>query len=182
MARGEPFTDTERMKIRVLHGKQWSATRIAQELGRSKSGVTKIAADMDLHFDHEKTAAATHAAAVDMRARRARIAERLLRESEGALDDLHRPYMAHSFSPAGDPEQRFTQHAVMPTPADKNQLMRAAQAALTEHRRLAEFDTDSQAAEAKNMLGDLGKALRSVADAIEQEQDGGGGADQPGPA
>jgi len=144
MARGEPFTEAERMKIRLLHGRQMSATAIAKELKRSVSGVTSVARSMDLHFDHEQTAAATTAAAIDMRGRRARIAERLLREAEGCLDDLHRPHMAYSFATGGDPDTRFTQHLAMPQPSDKNQLMRAAQAALTEHRRLAEFDADDK--------------------------------------
>lgn len=182
MARAEPFTEQERMKIRVMHGRQMSATAIAKELGRSVSGVTKHAAAMDLHFDHAQTANATVTAAIDMRGRRARIAERLLREAEGTLDDLHRPYMDHAFSQGGDPSDRFVQHLAMPTPADKNQLVRAAQAALTEHRRLAEFDAETQAGEARNMLGDLGRTLRAVADALEDGDDGGADEDQPGPA
>ena len=157
MARGEPFTEAERMKIRLLHGRQMSATAIAKELKRSVSGVTSQAASMDLHFDREQTATATAAAATDMRARRARIAERLLREAEGALDDLHRPHMAYSFAAGGDPETRYSQHMVMPLPADKNQLMRAAQAALTEHRRLADFDADDTdgSKNARSLLGNL---------------------------
>lgn len=182
MAAVDPFTDQERMNIRVWHGRGWSATEIAKKLGRSKSGVTKAAAAMDLHFDHSQTEQATRAAAIDMRARRARIAGRLLREAEETLDDLHRPYMDHAFSQGGDTDSRFTQHLAMPTPSDKNQLMRAAQAALTEHRRLAEFDAESQAGEAKNMLGDLGGALRAVADALEDGDGGDRDADQPGPA
>jgi predicted metal-dependent hydrolase len=182
LARNAPFTEAERMKIRLLHGRQMSATAIAKELKRSVSGVTSVAKSMDLHFDHEQTATATATAAIDMRGRRARIAERLLREAEGLLDDLHRPYMDHAFSQGGDPADRFVQHLAMPTPADKNQQVRAAQAALTEHRKLAEFDAETQAGEAKNMLGDLGRTLRAVADALEDGDDGGADEDQPGPA
>jgi len=166
VARSTPFTDAERMKIRVLHGKGWSATRIATELGRSTRGVTRIAAQMGMHFDHAQTAHATRAAAIDMRACRARLAERALIEAEEMFDDLHRPYMDHAFSMGGDPEQRYSQHAALPTPADKAQLMRAATSALAEHRRLAEFDSDEGAAAAKSLLSGLGQALRTVADGL----------------
>ena len=167
MARATPFTEQERMRIRVLHGQGWSATRIAAELKRSTRGVTRVAAGMGMHFDHSQTAAATRAAAIDQRARRARLAERALIEAEECFDDLHRPYIDHAFSQGGAPADRYAQHAAMPTPADKAQLMRAATAALAEHRRLAEFDADDGAKDAKNLLSGLGQALRKVADGID---------------
>jgi hypothetical protein len=173
MGRGRPVTEAEKRKIRVLHGKGWSAGKIAKELGRPVSTVTRCASQMDLHFDHAQTQAATQAAAIDMRARRARIAERLLREAEGHLDDQHRPYLAYAFANGGDPDTRFSQHAVMPQPADKAQLMRAATSALAEHRRLAEFDTgDEGAVQARSMLG---KLFEGLAEAVGTETPQGDG-------
>jgi len=138
VARGRPVTDAERMKIRVLHGKGWSAGRIAKELGRPRTTVTRTAAQDGMFFDHAQTEAATKAATIDMKARRARIAARLLDESEELLDDLKRPYINHAFTPKGE----FVQHAVMPVPGDKAQLSRGVGGLLAEHRRLVEFDAD----------------------------------------
>lgn len=138
MGRGEPVTEAERMRIRVLHGQGWAATKIARELKRSVPTVTRTAAKMGMFFDHAQTEAATKAAAIDMQARRARIAARLLDESEELLDDLKRPYVDHTFTPGGD----YVQHAAMPTPQDKAHLTRSAGNLMAEHRRLADFDTD----------------------------------------
>jgi hypothetical protein len=148
MGRGEPVTEAERMKIRVLHGKGWAATRIAKEIKRSVPTVTRTAAKMGMHFDHAQTEAATKAAAIDMKARRARIAARMLDESEELLDDLKRPYVDHTFSAAGV----YVQHAAMPTPQDKAHLTRSAGNLMSEHRRLAEFDDDDGHNEAAKSL------------------------------
>lgn len=139
MARGAPVTEAEKMKIRTLHGQGWSAGRIAKELGRPRTTVTTIAAKMGMFFDHAQTANATRAAAIDMKARRARIAERLLNESEELLDDLKRPYVDHVFTVKGE----YVQHAAMPTPQDKAHLTRSAANLMGEHRRMAEFDSDT---------------------------------------
>ena len=163
MARGTPVTDAERMKIRVLHGQGWSASKIAKDLGRPVVTVTRQAAAMHLHFDHAQTANATKAAAIDMKARRARIAARLLDESEELLDDLKRPYMDHTFTQAGD----YVQHAVMPVPQDKAHLTRGAANLMAEHRRMAEFDaTDDGADHGKSVLGRL---FTGLAEAVGSE-------------
>lgn len=155
---GTPVTEAEKMKIRVLHGQGWSAGKIAKELGRPRTTITTIAAKMGMFFDHAQTAAATRAAAVDMRARRARIAERLLNESEELLDDLKRPYVDHTFTVGGE----YVQHAAMPTPQDKAHLTRATSNLMAEHRRLAEFDDEEGAEAAKSMLGQLFKGLQAA--------------------
>ena len=134
--RGVPVTEAELMKIRTLHGKGWSAGKIAKELGRPRTTVTRCAAKMGMFFDHAQTDAATKAAAIDMAARRARIAARLLDESEELLDDIKRPYIDHVFTVKGE----YVQHAAMPTPQDKAHLTRSASNLLAEHRRMAEFD------------------------------------------
>lgn len=135
---GVPLSDTERMRIRVLHGRGWSATAIGKELGRPTSTVTRAANSMDLHFDHAQTDSATRAAMITSAARATRVAERMLREAEDCLDSIHRPYMAWDFANNG--ESRYSEHLVMPGPAEKAQLMRAAQTGLSEYRRQTDFD------------------------------------------
>lgn len=157
--KGKPVTEAERMKIRTLHGQGWSAGRIAKELGRPRTTVTATAAKMGMFFDHAQTASATKAAATDMAARRARIAARLLDESEELLDDLKRPYIDHAFTQDG----QYVQHAAMPRPQDKSYLTRAAANLMTEHRRLAEFDVSADGtAKAKGMLGALFDGLSQM--------------------
>jgi hypothetical protein len=153
------------MKIRVLHGKGWSASRIAKELERPVMTVTRTAAKMGMFFDHAQTAAATAASAIDQRARRARLAARLLADSEELLDDLKRPYLDHTFAANGE----YTQHAAMPTPQDKAHLTRAAVNLMGEHRRMADFDAEDGAAAAKSLLGQLGEALGAAAANLEDE-------------
>ena len=163
---GKPVTEAERMKIRVCHGQGWTATKIAKDLGRPVVTVTRQAAAMHLHFDHAQTANATKAAAIDMKARRARIAARLLDESEELLDDLKRPYMDHTFTQAGE----YVQHAVMPVPQDKAHLTRGAPNLMAEHRRMAEFDTsDDGAAAGRSMIGKLFSGLAEAVGAEEAE-------------
>lgn len=156
MARGAPVTDAEKMKIRTLHGKGWSAGKIAKELGRPRTTVTRCAAQMGMFFDHAQTDAATRAASIDMAARRSRIAERLLNESEELLDDLKRPYVDHTFTVKGE----YVQHAAMPTPQDKANLSRSVANLMAEHRRTAEFDTDKGGMNAVDawLRGMLGEA------------------------
>ena len=157
--RGEPVTEAEKMKIRTLHGQGWSAGRIAKEIGRPTVTVSRHAAQMGMFFDHAQTDAATKAAAIDMKARRARIAERLLNESEELLDDIKRPYVDHVFTVKGE----YVQHAAMPTPQDKAHLTRSAANLMGEHRRMAEFDATAEgAAEAKSMLGKLFEGLSAA--------------------
>ena len=156
MARGVPVTEAEKLKIRVLHGQGWSAGKIAKELSRPRTTVTRTAAQMGMFFDHAQTDAATKAAAIDMAARRARIAARLLDESEELLDDLKRPYVDHTFTVQGE----YVQHAAMPTPQDKAHLTRSASNLLAEHRRTAEFDSDKGGMSAVDawLRGMLGEA------------------------
>ena len=89
--------------------------KIAKELRPASDDGHPYAAQMGMFFDHAQTDAATKAAAIDMAARRARIAARLLDESEELLDDLKRPYVDHTFTVQGE----YVQHAAMPTPQDK---------------------------------------------------------------
>ena len=126
---------------------------------------------MGMFFDHAQTAEATRTAAIDMAARRARIAERLLNESEELLDDLKRPYVDHAFTVTGE----YVQHGAMPRPQDKSYLTRAAGNLLTEHRRLTEFDAAGDGAEnAKSMLGALFDGLaKAVASEIDAPDDPG---------
>jgi hypothetical protein len=159
MGRGVPVTEAEKMKIRTLHGKGWSAGKIAKELGRPRTTVTRTAAQLGMFFDHAQTANATRAAAIDMKARRARIAERLLNESEELLDDIKRPYVDHTFTQAGE----YVQHAAMPVPQDKAHLTRSAANLLAEHRRMAEFDADKGGMSAVDawLRGMLGEATEA---------------------
>ena len=161
---GRPVTEAERMKIRVLHGQGRTATAIAKELDRPVSTITRCASQMHLHFDHAQTANATKAAAIDMKARRARIAARLLDESEELLDDLKRPYMDHTFTQAGE----YVQHAVMPVPQDKAHLTRGAANLMAEHRRMAEFDAGDEGAAAGRSM--IGKLFSGLAEAVGSEE------------
>lgn len=161
---GEPVTDSERMQIKLLHGQGMSATAIGKRIGRPVKTVTRIAADYGMFFDRQNTQAATAAAAADMKARRARIAQRLLNEAEEALDDLHRVYNAFAF--AGK-DGEFAQHLVMPVPQDKANLSRAASILLDQHRKLADFDSDTGADQARSMLAGLSEALGVAARAME---------------
>lgn len=75
-------------RVVELHGQGYGRNAIARMLGVSRWTVDQAARDAGLSFDRAATEAATAAATADNRARRVRLAARMLGEAEAALDAM----------------------------------------------------------------------------------------------
>jgi AraC-like DNA-binding protein len=165
-AAAEPVGDAERDRIRVLHARGLSCNAIAAEVGRSPSTVTRQCKRMGLSFDRSATIEAVQAHAADAKARRAKLMLDYLDDAARLRAELWEPAMMRSI---GGKDNVYTEHPIdRPMFADQYQIMRASGLAFDKHLAAAEFDSDNGTAGAKNLLGDIGNALRAIADGIEQ--------------
>lgn len=134
-----PVTDAERARIRELHAQGLSCTRIAAEIGRSKSAVTRQCQAMGLEFDRAQTRTATAAKVADNASRRAEISRRFLEKSADLLDQMDQPHTAFNF---GGKDNTYEEHEFSKPPADAlRTLMQAAGQAFDKH--LAQDKHDS---------------------------------------
>ncbi|MGH2820776.1 MAG: helix-turn-helix domain-containing protein [Actinomycetota bacterium] len=139
---GRPVTDQERERVRALHAEGLSCARIAREIGRAKSTVSGVARDLGLSFDRSKTREATAAQVDDAKARRARLALKLLGLAEQEADEFNQPCTLHSF---GGKDHTYNSKTVPRPPARERRDMAATINILVDrHARLTEMDADQQ--------------------------------------
>lgn len=155
--RDKPITNAEIKTILDLHATGTTRNDIARQTGRAQATVTKIVHDAGLSFDRASTEAATKARQADFRSRRAEISDRLLHKVVELLEQMDQPHLAFSF---GGRDNTYAEH-VLPKPAtgDLRNLMQTASTAIGRHIDLERVDTESGAADARSMLGQLGEAL-----------------------
>jgi hypothetical protein len=158
----DPVGPEEKDRIRVLMARGISCVQIARQLGRSTETISRHAKAMGLSFDREQTREATTVRVDDMKARRARLTERLLDEAEADLNGRKELQPDHAFLQKGEAmDGQF-----MPRPQDKMYLARSAATLLAEHRNLASFDSEDGAAGAKSMLAALAAGLATAAELL----------------
>ena len=170
MSSGPHLTDTERDTIRRLHADGLSCTKVAAELGRSRSTISQAAKAMGLSWDNAQTKAATAAKQADNRSKRAALESRLLDEAAGLLDQLHRPHLVYSF---GGRDNTYADHLLdEPDVGAKRALIQAAGTAIDKSLRIAAVDQATTGADAgRSMIGSLFAAL-SVTPVGDPETDG----------
>jgi hypothetical protein len=157
-AKAAAVTDAERDRIRELHGQGLSCNAIAAQLGRSRSTISYWCKAMGLSFDRAPTADAVRAHVVDAKARRARLAENYLGDAERLREQLWEA--CEDMAPVGGMEPTVLRwRRDEPSFQDKERLVRASGLAADKHMKLAEFDSDDGAADAKALLGRLSEAL-----------------------
>lgn len=136
-----PITDADRERVRELHGQGLSRNRIAREIGRSLSTVTKLARELGLSFDRgndPNVQRAQEARKSDARSRRAALALALLEDAERMRQQLFAPCTVHNF---GGKDNTFNQAMLDEPPArDKRDLMHAIGLALDRAVRLDAYD------------------------------------------
>lgn len=101
---GRPPVDSKtRARVRKLAREGKSRNAIAREVGISTSTVTTIcaAARPPITFDRKATKAATAARVADLKAERAKIAQRLTEEVHRTLDKLTSKHTVHHFDKDG---------------------------------------------------------------------------------
>ncbi|MFJ6935701.1 helix-turn-helix domain-containing protein [Streptomyces sp. NPDC101132] len=161
-----PVTDQTKADVRRLHAEGLSRNAIARQLERSPRTVSVICEELGLSFDRTATAAATQAAAVDARARRTQIMERLYDQAEKILARLERQDHRVREVSFG----KVVTYQVEELPAqDVRNLMVAVSTATTQAAKLEALNSDNGVADAKSMLGQLAAGLTAAYQAMDTE-------------
>lgn len=141
-----PITDADYDRVRELHAQGLSRNRIAREIGRNPSTVSKIARELGLSFDRGSDPSirqAQDARASDARTRRQRLALDLLDDAEKMRQQLFAPCTVYNF---GGKENSYNEHTLdEPGFRDKRDLMHAIGLAIDRAIRL---DTHDKAGDA----------------------------------
>lgn len=107
--------DPKRAQLRKLHAQDLSVRAIAEELGVSRSTVSRWAKEEGLEFNRAQTARAVAAHTIDLAAGRTRLAEKMLHRAEQLLDSLDDPYLVYSF---GGRDNVYTEHTLDKPPVE----------------------------------------------------------------
>lgn len=155
--------------IQAARANGTSVRQIARDHGVAASTVTKIAADYGIAdaFGRSQTENATRAREVDCKALRAQLRVDLLHDAQRLRGRAWSPYTVVVSTPEGAERVVLDEPPLM----DVRSAYTAIGIALDKSIRLEQHDSDDSASGAKSMLGDLGKTLRTVADALETEPD-----------
>ena len=115
MAKSAGRPDPKRALLRKLHGQEKSVRAIADELGISRSTVSRWAKEEGLAFDRARTAQAVAAHSIDLAAGRQRLAEKMLHRAEQLLDSLDGKYLVYSF---GGRDNTYSEHTLDKPPVE----------------------------------------------------------------
>lgn len=107
--------DPKRALLRKLHAAERSVRDIAEELGVSKSTVSRWAKEEGLEFNRARTAQAVAAHTIDLAAGRQRLAEKMLHRAEQLLDSLDGTYLVYSF---GGRDNTYSEHTLDKPPVE----------------------------------------------------------------
>lgn len=170
MTKPRPVGKADYDLVRKLHADGKGRNEIAETIGRSGRTVSRIAKELGLKFDREKTRAATEAKVIDARAKRAQLANDLLDDAARLRQQLWRPadYVDHG----GKEYFRVDWTLDEPTFTDKLKIMQAVGIAADKAIRLDEYDADPGIDAAKSMLGALAKGLGAAYDQLNQTDPG----------
>lgn len=139
---------------------------IARQLQVSATTVTKYAPAGS--FDRAATQKAVRAHSVDMAARRAALAEQLLRDAERLRAQIWQPALVYNF---GGKDNTYEEHTLQEQPVDgKRALMQTVATAMTTHLRLVDHDSDGGLDEARSVLdGFMDAVARRAAELADDE-------------
>lgn len=168
MTSPRPVTQADYEQVRQLHAEGLGRNAIAKQLGRSGKTISRIADELGLSFDRERTRVATEARVIDARAKRAALANALLDDAARLRQQLWEPasYVDHG----GKEYNRVNWTLPEPTFADKLKIVQATGIAVDKAVRLDEYDADPGIDAAKSMLGALAKGLGAAYDQLNQTE------------
>jgi hypothetical protein len=135
-----PVTDAERERIRELHAQGVSAKKIADQIGRPQSTVSRTAAQMGISFDRSKMAAAHAARRADAEERRRNLAEQLLDDAEKLRGRMWGEFRQVQY--VGKDGDRREDVLAEPPPKEQLDYARAMQITITQMAKLFEFDRE----------------------------------------
>lgn len=159
----EPMHD---LQLRTLHSQELSVRGIGEQMGFSRSTISRHGKRLGLVFDQKQTKAATKAVQVTAKARRAILELQLLEDAERLRAQMWEPheYVDHG----GKDFIMVTWTRTEPVPTDKLKLMQAAAAAIDRSVKIAQLDSDTGATGAISLLENLAKSLGVTGPEVEQ--------------
>ncbi|MGS2641693.1 hypothetical protein [Streptosporangium sp. G12] len=160
-----PIPDTKRAAIlSAIKAGGNSCRGIARDHEVSDATVRKIAKDEHVvdAFSRAQTEKATRARTIDMKARRAEIAEVLLGDVDRLRERAWSRYRYYERGPEG-PELVVLD---LPPLREAREAYTALGIAIDKHDKLIKMDSDNGAEHAKSVLGALADALQVVADQL----------------
>jgi hypothetical protein len=158
------WTDERDALLRARCSDGVSARKIGAELGTSDATVRRRMRHLGITADRTRTEAATQAAVVDVKARRAAVAQRMVGQAEKILDRLEAPtYTALIRGGFGAEEEKTLEQ---PPARDHRELMSAAQIAMQTALRIDEHDADGGYGEVAGALEAVANAFAAVAGGI----------------
>lgn len=144
----DPLGEDEIRRIVELAQAGLARNEIARRLQVSATTVTKYAPPGS--FDRTGTALAVRAHQVDMAAKRAELAQRLLDDAARLREQIWKPTKIYNF---GGKDNTYNEKTVDEPPFDaKRTLMQAATTALAAHLRIVDHDSDGGLDEARSVL------------------------------
>lgn len=161
MPAGTPLTDAQKRRIRALHKKGLGRNAIAREAGVSLATVTKVCQAAGLAFDRSATKVAVEARAVDLRARRQGIVQRLYDRSEHVLTRLEADTYRYTIAVVGQGVEHVED--TDPPAADERNLGSAITGYLTAAARLEQIDAGEDTAATSSLLDTLAAGFASAA-------------------
>lgn len=151
----DPLGDDVIDRIRELAAAGVARNEIARRLQVSTGTVTKYAPRGS--FDRTGTALAVRAHHVDMAARRAQLAQKLLDDAARLRQQIWEPTTIYNF---GGKDNTYNEKHVDEPPFEaKRTLMQATTTALTAHLRLVDHDSDGGLDEARSVLDGFMNAI-----------------------
>lgn len=138
-----PLAEATRERIRELARGGMSRNAVARDVGVSARTVSRICAESvpPITFDRAQTAAATQARVIDLRAERARIAERALSKANDLLNLTEAPHELTHWDKDGVLHRATIEQ---PTAADVQRYLIGFGVVLDKHLLLVRHDSDDR--------------------------------------
>lgn len=151
------WDENDTAKLRQLHAEGRSMHAIADELGWSKTTISRRAVKLGIDWDRGQTAAAAEAVHVDNRALRVEIERRMLEQSVLELDALGEAARVYAF---GGADNKYSEEWLeRPPPQDRKAIAHTLSTMTTAANRLHELNAAREAEAAKSTLARLREAL-----------------------
>lgn len=143
MTTPRPVTSADYDRVKELHAQGLSRNAIGKTMGRSGRTVSRIADELGLRFERDRTRAATEAKKADAAARRARLQVEALDGAQRLMGQMFAPTKIYNF---GGRDNEYNERDVNEPPfRDKRDIATALKALADTALKLAEYDRATDA-------------------------------------
>lgn len=165
--RGQRQSMKNDAKLRELHAAGVSQSKMADQLGVSRSTVANWSRRLGLSFDKTPIVAMNKAAGIDLAAGRLRLAEKMLVAAEAMLDKIDEPYIVYNF---GGKDNTYEEHELESAPVEvRRNILTSAAISFDKITRIVEADPDIGTAEAS--IRAVMRGLSAAADQLKLDSD-----------